>query len=397
MPPADIWLPASWSDVVGGTPVVLRVLLLMALANLLVFRGLKRGEKTASAPRVSVLVPARNEARNIEDCVSSLFAQEYPNFELLVLDDNSTDGTGDLVRRLIESAGADGKARVLNGAPLEHGWCGKNWACDQLAREARGDFLLFVDADTVHEPGMIAAAVEMARRTRADLVTAWPRQVTKTLGEKLIIPIIYLIGFVFCAHWLVAVLQRFPQLAKAVGARFTRALGSANGQFLFFTRDSYFKIGGHAAVRDSVVEDVALGREVTARMGQGMRLCVCDAFRFSRVRMYRSFGETWDGFSKNLRAVFGRKRVLFWLFLLGLLTCLLLPSIRWLWREHAWKQAVLVLVLRALITVRCRTSWISVVLHPVSIVLVVAIALRSWWLSRGNGVEWKGRTYQVRT
>lgn len=389
--------PASWSGVVEGAPVALRALLLMALANLLVFRGLKRGAKTAAVPKVSVLVPARNEARNIEACVSSLLAQEYPDFELLVLDDNSTDGTADLVRRLIEIAGAGGKARVLNGAPLEHGWCGKNWACDQLAREACGEFLLFVDADTAHEPGMIAAAVETARHTRADLVTAWPRQVTKTLGEKLVIPIIYLIGFVFCAHWLVAVLQRFPRLAAALGAGVTRAIGSANGQFLFFKRDSYFKIGGHAAVRDSVVEDVALGREITARMGRGMRLCVCDAFRFSRVRMYRSFGETWDGFSKNLRAVFGRKRVLFWLFLLGLLACFLLPSIRWLWREHAWKQAVLVLVLRALVTVRCRTSWASVVLHPVSIVLVMAIALRSWWLSRGSGVEWKGRTYQVRT
>jgi chlorobactene glucosyltransferase len=383
-----------------GLPLILWLLLAIAVANLLVFRGLRRAPAivadAAAAPLVSLLVPARDEARNIRECVASLLAQEHPNCELLVLDDGSTDGTGEIVQELFATANVRGMpVRLLTGAELPPGWSGKNWACHQLAQAARGDFLLFTDADTAHEPGAVAAAVAHAREVRADLLTAWPRQVTRTLGERLVIPVIYLVGFVFCAHWLVALLQRFPRLARMLGPRLTRGLGGANGQFLLFTRAAYDRIGGHESVRAAIAEDVALGREITAQMPEGMRLCVCEAVEFSRVRMYRSFAEVWAGFAKNLRGVFGREGWLFWVFLLGLWVFLLAPTVHWLWRPAAWPQAVAVLGLRAVVTWRFRTGWVGVLLHPLAIALVIAIALRSWWLTRGPGVQWKGRLYRA--
>jgi chlorobactene glucosyltransferase len=380
-------------------PVILWLCLFMVLANLAVFRGLKPSTPLSPPPLVSILVPARNEARNIAGCLSSLLAQDYPNFEVIVLDDNSEDDTKTIASQLIEREGKQKKAAVVGGSPLPEDWSGKNWACHQLAQHAKGEFLLFTDADTTHAPGTVTAAIRFAQSRNAGLLTAWPRFVTKTLGEKVIIPIIVLIGLVFCAHWLIALLQRFPVVARKLGSRFTRAIGAANGQFMFFTRDCYNKIGGHAALRDNIVEDVALGREVTARMGDGMRLCICDAFRFSQVRMYRSFQETWAGFSKNLRAMFGQQRFVFWLFLLGLWACFLVPTIKWIWvPDHARNivllHAAIVIGIRSLVTLRCRTSWASVLLHPIGVSLVMAISVRSWWLSRSRGVEWKGRVYR---
>ena len=129
-----------------------------------------------------------------------------------------------------------------------------------------------------------------------------------------------------------------------------------------------------------------------------MRICICDAFRFSQVRMYRSFGEVWTGFVKNLRAMFGQQRVVFWLFILGLWACFLAPTVKWLWvsaefRKVALVHAAIVMGIRCIVTLRCRTSWTGTLLHPIGVALVMAIALWSWWLSRSRGVEWKGRLY----
>jgi chlorobactene glucosyltransferase len=193
--------------------------LLLALAavllNIASFSSLRRVLPPASrdAPLVAVLVPARNEARNIEACVSSLLAQDYPNYELIVLDDHSDDSTGEIVRQL--GLGAAGDRRLISGEPLPAGWTGKNWACHQLARAARGDFLFFTDADTIHAPGTISAAVFAAQENRADLLSAWPRLITRTWGEKLVIPMILVLGMVLYPHWLLRLLQNFPRLPHA--------------------------------------------------------------------------------------------------------------------------------------------------------------------------------------
>ena len=204
---------------------ILLISLLAVLANLACFDGLRAAEPfPPDAPLVSILVPARNEALNIGACVGSLLAQDYPNCELLVLDDHSEDGTGDIVRGLgVSDAGE--RARLVRGEALPEGWGGKNWACHQLAQQARGQYLFFTDADTTHAPGTVSAAVAYRQRHRADLVSAWPRLVTETWSEKLIIPMIVLLGMVLYPHWLVLLLQSYPRLAVLVPARFRRLLG----------------------------------------------------------------------------------------------------------------------------------------------------------------------------
>ena len=368
------------------------------IANLATFDGLRRAEPPAAAdaPRVSILAPARNEALNIAPCVISLLAQDYPNCELLVLDDHSTDDTGEILRDLGLSETGE-RQRVLAGAPLPPGWTGKGWACHQLAAQATGDFLFFTDADTGHAPGTVSAAVAYAQRNRADLVSAWPRLVTVTWGEQLIIPMIVLLAMTLYPHWLVLFLQKHPHLAARLPRRAQRTLGAANGQFMFFTRACYDRIGGHAGVHDHVVEDVALGRAVASRMGEGMRLFNCESLRFSTCRMYRSLGETWAGFTKNIRPAFETSLVGFLALGAWQLCGYLLPFVFVFCapRPLVFAQVGVIYLIRILLTVRFRTSWLGCALHPLGEALALAIGLNSWRRSARGGVSWKGRTYQV--
>lgn len=382
--------------------VILGALLLVSanvLANIATFDGLRPAEPPADAPLVSILVPARDEERSIETCVGSLLAQDYPNCEVLVLDDHSEDQTGAIVARLIAGAKAKNPrmhAALIRAEPLPAEWTGKNWACHQLSQAARGRFLFFTDADTQHAPGTVTATVDYAVRNRAGLVSAWPRLVTGTLGEKLVVPVILLVGFAFCPLWLQRWVQERPERARN---RDVRGMGVANGQFMFFKRGTYEKIGGHAAVRSHVVEDVSLGREVAERIPEGERLFNCAALQFSQVRMYRSFRETWDGFTKNMRAVFDEQRVTFWLFggvqcacFLGPFVALFLTRPPALWIVVA--QIGIIFAIRFLLAARFRTSRLGALLHPFGVLALMLIGLNSWWRSTGAGVVWKGRTYK---
>lgn len=381
------------------TLIVLGLCAVTVVLNLLVFPGLKAAEAPADAPLVSILVPARNEEDNIAGCVESLLAQDYPNWELFVLDDHSSDRTGELVRELFARHGGGGRVELLQGEALPGGWVGKNWACHQLSQQARGDYLFFTDADTIHGAGTVTGAVGFAQKHRADLVSAWPRMITETLGEKLIIPIIVVVGFAMCPHWLAMLLQGYPGLARRLPKTFLRMLSGANGQFMFFSRRGYSQIGGHACVKNNVVEDVALGREVAGQIGEGLRLFNCDSLRFSTVRMYRSSAETWNGFTKNLRAIFEDREAAFWLFLIAMWGCFIVPCFRWAWtnealRTYALAELGLVVFIRAAVTMRFRLTWLGALLHPFGVGLVIACALQSWRLSHSGRVEWKGRTYR---
>jgi chlorobactene glucosyltransferase len=377
--------------------VLLFFVLANVLANLAVFGGLREVEPPAEGPLVSILVPARNEERNIEECVRSLLLQDYPACELIILDDHSEDRTAEIVEELIgQMRSRRVEARLIRSEELPVGWTGKNWACHQLAEAANGDFLFFTDADTVHEPGTVSAAVDYACRKNAGLVSAWPRMITETLGEKLIVPLILVVGFGFCPLWLQRLIQYRREQADP---QMMRRFGAANGQFMFFSRDCYVGIGGHAAVRSNVVEDVALGREVAARVGQGMRLFNCDALKFSTVRMYRSFEETWNGFTKNMRAVFEDQGVMFWVFGVVQWACLFAPFLfiftapKTVWQVVA-TQVVVIYLIRAILAARFKTNWLSVLLHPLGIFLTLLIGFNSWRKTVGKGVEWKGRIYK---
>ena len=350
---------------------------------------------------LSVLVPARNEERRIRDCLSSLISQEPTPREIILLDDRSTDRTAAIAEELGFTPAPGSRLRIIRGEELPPGWVGKNWACHQLSRAASPESgsLLFTDADTTHGTACLRTALDHAAKTRADLLSLWPDQITGTWSEKLVIPLGYLLFTAFQPLPLLSWLQAKP--ARAARRGFTRerlaTFGAANGQFLLFRRESYRALGGHEALRDHLVEDIAFGRRVAARTGEGMRLVNADGSRLLRCRMYSGVSELWEGFSKNLRPVFEESHHSFLLF--GVVTggLFLLPFFL-LGQGAAPLVAVsLIMAMRLLLTLRFRTSWLGWIAHPFGVLLALLIALNSWRLCLRGGVTWKGRTYSGAT
>lgn len=345
------------------------------------------------APFVSVVVPARNEAHNIGACVASLAASDYPDFEIVVVDDRSADGTGMLARAA--GAGRARSLRVVDGAELPDGWLGKNWACAQGADAARGLLVLFTDADTVHAPALLSRAVAALEEDRADLLTVVGRQIMGSFWERLMQPQVFF-----------AIAMRFFDLGGPVeGRRWRDAI--ANGQFLLFRRDAYDALGGHAAVRDAVAEDLALAQLVVR---QGRRLSVRMAETELATRMYRSLRELVEGWSKNL-VMGGLTTVPPWVRRLTAPAMALTAAVLWLAPPAALAAAAMGLgapglllwagtatglsaLLWVVFTARMGAPWAYGLLYPLGAAMGMWIFLRSW--SRGRRVEWKGREYLLR-
>lgn len=332
---------------------------------------------------VSLLVPARNEAAHITDCLKALLAQTDIPCEILVLDDHSEDETAALVQAAAQGAS---QVTLIAGRPLEPGWTGKNWACAQLAEAAKGNWLVFIDADTTVAPGAIAAAVDLATAQQADLLSFFPRQTMPTPAEGALMP---MLAFLLLAFLPVEWAQKHPD----------PRISAANGQFLMFSRRGYERCGGHAASADAIVEDVALARAIKASGGQ---LLLRDAGEYVTCRMYDSLKGIWDGFRKNIYPAFGAQPkpfalglslILFWHVLppLGVLAGLLL---NWPGLTTAGIVQTLVLIItRMVVAVRLGHPLWSPLLHPAAAAFVVAVALASYqgW-NRGN-IVWKGRRY----
>lgn len=354
--------------------------------------GGPRAGVLAETPLVSVIVPARDEAENIEACVRSLTASDYPAFEVIVVDDGSTDGTGDLARAL--EAGGARRFVVIDGAPLPKGWLGKPWACSQGHAAARGQLLLFTDADTTHAPDLLGRAVRGLGEEGADLFTVVGRQLMETFWERLVQPQIFLMMFLR--------FPRFEQTAK--NARWRDAI--ANGQYLLFRRDAYEHIGGHEAVRDEVVEDLALAQHVKRA---GLRLRIRSAETCLSTRMYRSLRELVDGWSKNI-VLGGLQSLPVWLRPLAPAVAFLTGVALWLAPPLAFVVAIAGVGDHALLhwsTVVCGVSvvvWVFFtsrmgapaaygLLYPVGALVGAYIFVRSW--AGGREVVWKGRRYEL--
>jgi chlorobactene glucosyltransferase len=235
--------------------------------------------------RVSVIVPARNEEANIERLVRSLAAQRDVR-EILIADDQSEDRT----REILELMKAEiPLLRVLAIDSLPEGWLGKTYAITVAAREAAGDWLLFTDADTEHLPGSLAALLELAEREGADLLSLSPGQITPTWWEKAVIPLVYVN---------LARLYRFEEVSDPGSAA-----AAANGQYLLIRCELYARLGGHQAIRNEILEDVALAKRVK---GAGGKVLFLPGAAWVQTRMYRTFREMWRGWTKNLFLLYGR-------------------------------------------------------------------------------------------
>ena len=367
---------------------VLAALLLALVVNMGFLRLLRPGTVPDRRPLVSVLIPARNEAHRIGFCLHSLVNQDYPNIEILALDDYSEDGTAQVVKQFSQ-------VQLLAGEPLPKGWTGKSWACHQLANAARGELLLFTDADTVHSVGAVSAAVRQQQQTRADLLSVWPYQISETIAEKLVIPLMYVVGGSFVPHWLIYFCRTAKWPFRNFSGAWVASLGIANGQYLLFSRKSYFRIGGHRAVRDKMAEDVALARTIAGQIG--MRLVNANGVLLVQCRMYRSLEEIWHGFTKNLRPVFDRGSLEFFIAVTGQFLVFVFPFALMILSPSpaSLVEVCLIYGMRLLAAARYRSSWLSVLLHPIGYGFALIIALNSLWQVAGKGVMWKGRLYKL--
>jgi chlorobactene glucosyltransferase len=342
----------------------------------------------AATLSVSVLIPARNEERSIGACLDSLVRQEYDDYEIIVLDDGSDDRTAAIARAYAASVST---VRVEAGQALPPGWFGKAFACDQLASLACGDILIFTDADTVHAPAMIRSVVG-AVAASADVVTAFPEQEIGSWSEALVVP------FIFFTIWAMLPVGR-------VWSDPSPRVIAANGQLLAFTRAAYARIGGHRAVRRSVLDDMDLARRAKRH---GLRVRLTDGTGTVRTRMYRTAAEVWRGFSKNAYALTGASPGIGFGFALLLSLLYVLPSVVLVFgfvtgRDGVWTWRILPLILIALMVVqngivarRMRRPFWQPVVHPLCVVCFLIILANSVRWHVWGGMVWKDRVYPTR-
>ncbi|MEP7064908.1 MAG: glycosyltransferase [Gemmatimonadota bacterium] len=380
------WILASLPWVLGPLLVLWRARDSPSLEN-------ESSEVPPNPQLVSVIVPARNEAHNIERCVRSILTSQWPALEVIVLDDRSEDGTGALVHALAEN---DARVRVIDGAPVPDGWFGKQWACAQGARTARGSTLIFTDADTEHAPSLIPRTMQALRARSLDFLSVGGFQELGTFWERVVMPqVFYMIA------------TRYGGAGAVNRSRHTRDK-IANGQYLCFTRACYDALGGHEAVRTKAAEDLALAQLVHAR---GMRGELEMGEQELSTRMYTSLRELVNGWTKNmftagadtlLGGTFSRL-LLPLLLVVGpfvnlapvvtLIAAAFVPIARGalIW---AIVCTVLLLVWWACIYVRAfRQPPLYALTLPLGAAVVLFIVLRA--TVRGRAVEWKGRRYQA--
>lgn len=350
-----------------------------------------RAEKALPAPassralHLSVLIPARNEADNIGDCLSSVLASSTGGIgaEIIVLDDSSTDGTG-----AIAAAAGGGRVRVLKGRELPEGWLGKSHACAQLAEASSGDWLLFLDADVRLQQGALQAALSAAAAAGGGMITGFPRQITGSWLERLVVP---LMVFTIICH------LPIPLVRSSRDPRFV----AAHGGFILIHRDSYYECGGHEAIRSELVDDMALARAVKR---SGGTVTLMDVTEQVFMRMYHNARQVWYGYRKNIYAGIGRRPVLLLAVLIAYLSLYVAPAAAVLYYGLSGQPGVLLWPAAALFASLAvkRTSdaagrqpfWFCLLL-PVSMFCLSLIAVASWRGSRTRGgYEWKGRRYR---
>ena len=340
-------------------------------------------------PLISVVIPARNESRVIATVLGSVLESRYAALEIIVVDDRSTDDTAARVAGIAER---DPRVRLIEGEPLPEGWFGKPWACVQGARAARGEILVFTDADTRHAPDLLPHAVGALQAERADLLTISPRQRCETFWERVVMPQI----------WFLLGVRYHPRAVNR--ARRARDV-IANGQFIMVRRDAYDRVGTHAAVRGEVAEDLALAQ---AFFAAGLRSWFAFAESLMETRMYESLPHLVEGWSKNIY-LGGRRsfpdepvrRALVPLALAGSIVFWLLPPLVLAGAlAGAWPSLA---AAGAAATLLCVAFWMLMslgmqipawygLLYPLGAGVLLYVVARSTW--RGSRrVEWRGRTY----
>ncbi|MDC0206804.1 glycosyltransferase family 2 protein [Nitrospinae bacterium] len=341
----------------------------------------------SNPPPLSVCVPARNEERGVEACLNSLLNQNYPNFEVIAIDDHSTDRTGDIMRNLAQE---NSRLKVLKAADLPEGWLGKPFALHQAFKVTRGEYLLFTDADPVFKPTALNTAVHVMRERDLDVLTLMPKAEFGSFWERAVQPVIF--GFI-------ASLTQFknvndPDHRSAMGF----------GAFLMFRRSAYEKIGGHEAGKSDVLEDVLIAKRAKRA---GLKLFVADAKQLFSIRMYFGLKEIWFGWEKNmflamkksvLKATYNVAVVLGFVFTPYIILAInIFEQIGWLWIGMAVVGVVLVSAAAYKTCDEMELHRNNAVLFPMGALVMAAIMANSMFhtLVRKK-TKWRGRVYSVK-
>ncbi len=371
----------TWLMLIIAIPLI--VIAGNLLVNSQIFPRLS-AKSSAQTPFVSVMIPARNESAVIGDTVRGWLSQTYPHYEVIVLDDHSTDNTAQIAR---DASGDNPRVPILAGAPLPDGWMGKNWACHQMAQVAKGEIFLFTDADVHWSPEGLSALIADMTARRADLYSVWSTQETVTWTERLCVPLMAMV-----------ILGYLP----LIGVHYIPlgAFGAANGQCMAWRKNAYNQIGGHNRVRGNVLEDVTLARMVKSakmrlRMGDGAGLVTC--------RMYQNWREVKNGYAKNILAGYGSPFALMlgtifhWLIFIVPPIAMIVALVT---GENALMPALLTLlgiIIRAVSASFSRQRIFDAVFMPVSALLMTRIALQAlYWHYTQGGPTWKGRVVTAR-
>jgi chlorobactene glucosyltransferase len=363
------------------TLLILFIFFLNALTNLWALKRINAAPLPKEFPPVSILVPTRNEEKNIRKCLSSLLKQDYPDYEVLVLNDNSTDKTQQILASFNHP-----KLKIFNGLPLPKDWLGKHWACHQLTQHASKELFLFTDADTHHHPHTLKYAVSSMLAQKADFISILPKEKTLSMSELLAIPMI---------PWS---LNTFMPLALAERSK-NPSLSASIGQFMLFKRKAYHYIGGYPAIRDQVLDDVTFGKKVKAF---GLTWRMFDGTQYLSCRMYRNFKEIFEGFTKNIFAVFKNNIFYFFFAWFILIWVLLGPfAILLLWLlalpitfTSVWLalSAIFITFLTWVISnFRFRFPFLLSFLYPLTIATFAYISLSSMVYTLAGKTTWKGR------
>lgn len=358
----------------------------VALFNVLTAPRLKSGLKlqmgsrvdvASDAPMVSVLIPARNEAHQIEKCVTSLLASTYPKLEIIVADDQSTDQTSVILRDLVSRYAPRLKTFTLSDPP-PYGWTGKARTCQELARQASGDLFVFCDADVEVAPDAVAATVGWLWHRGMDAVTALPSQVGGTPLVRAVVSTIT--QFLILVTLPLALVPRTRSPSLATG----------NGQWFAWRRSFYERVGGHAAVKASRIEDVALARAVKIAGG---RLVSVLAPGLIRVQMYTDWAAARQGFLKNLFSLVGESLVGVCTVGLFVMICSAAPVFAWFYGGFSMVTAVLLILclLGVMQYAAFRCELLSILMLPLGVFLALVLLCESAYRTRRGQILWKDR------
>lgn len=330
-------------------------------------------QETEPQSKISILIPARNEENNIGNCLESCITQDYTNLEIIVLDDHSEDRTAQVV---MSKTLVDPRVRLLSGKELPSGWLGKNWACHQMAGISTGEYLLFIDADVTLGRETVSRVISTVKSNKIGMFSVFPTQILTGFGASTVIPIM---------NWLLLNFLPLKQVFKSDSTRFV----AANGQFILFSKETYQKSGGHAAVKGMVVEDMELARNVKR---SGIKLMTALGGDLIKCKMYSGFWESIKGFTKNFYPGFGISGLTFIIMISSFLVIYLLPFVS-VFFSLLWLPAlILVLLSKVLISRISRSNlMVEIITHPFQMVILYITGLKSVYLAKTGRLEWKGR------